>query len=73
MFQINTEDMRFQVLIVASMKIRVFWDVAPCNLVGVDQRFRGSASITTLIMEAVHTSETSVYSNETTQCYIPED
>jgi hypothetical protein len=23
-----------------TMKIRVFWDVAPCNLVGVERRFR---------------------------------
>jgi hypothetical protein len=30
---------RFQVLTAASMKFRVFWDVAPCSLVGVDQRF----------------------------------
>jgi hypothetical protein len=28
---------------------------------------------TVLIMEAVHTSEMSVHTNETTQCYIPED
>jgi hypothetical protein len=31
---------RFQVLMAASMKFRVFWDVAPCSLVGVDRRFR---------------------------------
>jgi hypothetical protein len=24
------------------MKIRAFWYVAPCSLVGVDQRFRGA-------------------------------
>jgi hypothetical protein len=30
---------RFQVLTAASMKFRVFWDVAPCSLVGVDPRF----------------------------------
>jgi hypothetical protein len=23
------------------LKFRVFWDVAPCSLIGVDQRFRG--------------------------------
>jgi hypothetical protein len=33
---------RFQVLTAASMKIRAFWDVAPCSLVGVDRRFRGA-------------------------------
>jgi len=26
----------------ASMKFRVFWDVAPCSHVEVDQRFRGA-------------------------------
>jgi hypothetical protein len=46
------------------MKIRAFWDVAPYSL-GVDLRFRG------VMMEAVRTSETSVYS-ETTWRYIPE-
>jgi hypothetical protein len=32
---------RFQVLMAASMKFRVFWDVAPCSL-GVDRRLRGA-------------------------------
>jgi hypothetical protein len=32
---------RFQVLTVASMKIRAFWDIAPFSLVGVDRHFRG--------------------------------
>jgi hypothetical protein len=44
------------------MKITAFCDIAPCSL-GVDRRF------ITLIMEAVCTSETSVYS-ETTQRHI---
>jgi hypothetical protein len=35
----NIEVVRFQVLTAASMKIRAFWDVAPCSLVGVDRRF----------------------------------
>jgi hypothetical protein len=50
----------------ASMKIRAFWDVAPCSL-EVDRRFTSA-----MMMEAVRTSETSVYSNETTWRYIPE-
>jgi hypothetical protein len=33
---------RFQVPTAASMKMTVFWDVAPCNLVEVDRRFRGA-------------------------------
>jgi hypothetical protein len=52
------------------LKIRAFWDVAPCSLVGEDRRFRvRTASIRA--MKAVFTSETSVYS-ETTRRYIPE-
>jgi hypothetical protein len=31
-----------QVLTAASMKMRVFWNIAPCSLVGVDRRFRGA-------------------------------
>jgi hypothetical protein len=33
---------RFQVLTTESMKLRAFWDIAPCSLVGVDRRFRGA-------------------------------
>jgi hypothetical protein len=40
-----------------------FWDVAPRRLSEVDKRFA-------LMMESVHTSETSVYF-ETTRRYIP--
>jgi hypothetical protein len=32
---------RFQILMAASMKFRVFWDVAPCSHIEVDRRFRG--------------------------------
>jgi hypothetical protein len=32
--------MRFQVVTAASMKIRAFWDIALCTLVGADRRFR---------------------------------
>jgi hypothetical protein len=66
---------RFQVLTAASMKIRAFWNVAPCSLLGVCRRFRGASIIRAMIvlmMEAVRTSEPSVYSNETTRRYIPE-
>jgi hypothetical protein len=35
------ELMRFQVLTATSMKMTVFWDVAPCSLVATDRRFRG--------------------------------
>jgi hypothetical protein len=33
---------RFQVLTAVSMKMTVFWDVAPCSLVEVYLRFRGA-------------------------------
>jgi hypothetical protein len=33
---------RFQVLMAASMKFSVFWDVVQCNHFEVDRRFRGS-------------------------------
>jgi hypothetical protein len=48
------------------------WDLAPCNLVEVDVSEACTASIMAMMMEAVCASETSVYFNETTQCYIPE-
>jgi hypothetical protein len=64
--QINNY-VRFQVLTAASVKIRVFWDVAPCSHIEVDRRFRA------LMMEAVRTYETSVNFNVTTRQYIPED
>jgi hypothetical protein len=60
------------------MKFRTFSDIALCCLVGVDRRVRGAdcrkhqEDIIALTREAVRTSETSVYSNETTQRYNPE-
>jgi hypothetical protein len=33
--------MRFKVLTAVSMKMAVFWDVAPCSLVEVHRHFRG--------------------------------
>jgi hypothetical protein len=70
---------RFQVLTAASMMFRiVLWDVLPCKMI-VDRRLRGAyclhhqgSSSSSLMMEAVLTSETSVDNNFTRQ-YIPED
>jgi hypothetical protein len=45
---------KFQVLMAASMKMTIFWDVEQCNLVEVYRRFRAIA----LMMEAASTSET---------------
>jgi hypothetical protein len=67
---------RFQVLTAASMKFRVFWDVAPCSHVEVYRHFRGAYCLHlygTLKMEAVCTSKTSVNFNVTTWRYIPEN
>jgi hypothetical protein len=47
---------RFQALTV-SIKLTIFWDAAPFNLVDTGQNFRG---VITLMIEAVRTSETSV-------------
>jgi hypothetical protein len=46
------------------MKVKAFWDVAPCSLVGVDRRFRGSYC--RRMMEAVRTAETPRDTNKTT-------
>jgi hypothetical protein len=36
------DNKRFQVLMVVSMKFRVFWAVAPCSHVETDRSFRGA-------------------------------
>jgi hypothetical protein len=53
------------------MKMTIFWDIAPCNLVEVNRRLRGA--VIALIKEAVSTSETSVNFYETTRRNYPED
>jgi hypothetical protein len=30
---------RSKILMASSMKMKVFWDIAPCSLAGVDRRF----------------------------------
>jgi hypothetical protein len=57
----NISYVKFKVLTAASMKFRVFWDVAPCSHVEVRRVSEvHTASIIALMMEAVRTSETSV-------------
>jgi hypothetical protein len=70
----------------ASVNKKVFWGLAPCCIVDVHRCFRdsycrhhqsddgGSTKLWNFreMMEAVHTSETSVYFHETTRHYIPE-
>jgi hypothetical protein len=41
----NLIRVRFQVLTAASMKMTVFWDIAPCSLVEVYRRFRGACCL----------------------------
>jgi hypothetical protein len=57
----------FQFLSASSINITSFRNRAPWSLPEADRRF------VAIMMEAVSTPETSVYVNETTQRYIPED
>jgi hypothetical protein len=57
----------FHVFTAASMKMTVFWKVEPCSLVKVNTRFRNAYCLQ--MMEAVRTSESSVYFHETTRHY----
>jgi hypothetical protein len=61
--------------VLVSLNMAAFCDIAPCSLVEVERRFRDSYCLHhhgSLMMEAVSTSETSVYFYETAQRYIPE-
>jgi hypothetical protein len=40
-FEAGRDEVGFEVLTTVSMKMAVFWVVAPCSLVEVYQRFRG--------------------------------
>jgi hypothetical protein len=70
--QLSQDRGRWQAIVntVMNMKFRVFWDVVPCSHVEVDRLFGGAIA---LMMEALHTSETSVNFNVTTRRYIAED
>jgi hypothetical protein len=37
--------MRFQVLMAASMKMAVLWDVVPCSVTEIDQCYRGACCL----------------------------
>jgi hypothetical protein len=58
-----------------SMKMTVFWDVAPCTLVEIYWCFRGACCLhlIALMMEVASTSDTSVNFYQTTRCNISED
>jgi hypothetical protein len=56
--------------------MEAFSDIAPCGFIDVEQRFRRTFGLVTaiviaLVMDVVHTSETSVYFNDTIRHYIP--
>jgi hypothetical protein len=62
------------------LKMTTLWDIVSCNLVEVDRSFRGEycvrqqddeSLIIAMMIEAIRTSETSAYFNETTRRYIP--
>jgi hypothetical protein len=61
----HDNEVRFQALVTASMKMSAFWENAPCCLLEVDRRFRDTRT-SALMVDAVRTSETSVYFKETT-------
>jgi hypothetical protein len=46
---------RFQVLQTTSMKMAVFWDVAPCSMVDTDRRFRELTALVIKVMSKLHT------------------
>jgi hypothetical protein len=72
-------EVEFAVVREASMKMAVFWVVAPCRQLEVCQRFRGtslppsSGPIISVMMEAASISETSADIYKTTRRYNPED
>jgi hypothetical protein len=73
-FLITTVSVRFQIPTVASMKMTVFWDVAPCIVVEVYRRFSGAYCLHHLSDErSSETSETSVDFCRTTRRSIPAD
>jgi hypothetical protein len=79
---------RFEVFIVVVMKSIIFWVMTPCSPLSFDRRFGETYRLhlatclfagfselisSTLKMEAIYSSETSVETQWTTRRYIPED
>jgi hypothetical protein len=54
------------------MKVRAFWNIAPCSLVGVIYVSKVHTApiirVITLMMETLRTSETSLYSETAERC-----
>jgi hypothetical protein len=66
-------EVRFEVLSAGSMKMAVIWVVVPRRLVQVCRSFKGTWCLSTLMMGAAITSETSVNIYRITLCYNPAD
>jgi hypothetical protein len=62
----------FEVFTVVTMKNAVLWDVAPCRLQPPAHAGSSLADFSTLNMEAIHSTETSVHTRSTRR-HIPED
>jgi hypothetical protein len=78
----KTENVGFEVFTAVVMKSIIFWDVTPCSLLSYNRRFGGTPAYllvlaeiisSTLKMEAICSSETSVATQQTTWRHIPED
>jgi hypothetical protein len=52
-------EVRFQVLTAASMKMAVFWVVAPCSLVEVYRRYRGPCCLINYVLTILITCDKS--------------
>jgi hypothetical protein len=66
----------FEVLTTAVMTGTIFWDITPCSALKVNRPFTlvsCSAHSSTLKMETICSSETSVDFQQNTRRYIPED
>jgi hypothetical protein len=81
-WQIKFGMIRLQVPLVVTMKMAVFWAIAPCRPVWIYQRFRDlycfhqqsiDEALIALMVEAIQTSETLVNTYQSTWCYNPGD
>jgi hypothetical protein len=63
---------RFEIFTAVTVKIAAFWDVAPCRLQPPAHAGSSHADFSTLKMEAIRSSEMSVYTRSTRR-HIPED
>jgi hypothetical protein len=65
--------MRFEVLKKMTMKDAVFWDMRPCSLVGICQKFRGTNHPDLQKMMAVGSSKTQANFYLTAICHLQEN